>query len=69
MYPAAQQSMKGVVLVTTIFACVTIATMLVLVLVLRYGFHTLHFGWLERNTHAVAGFTITLCGVLILVGF
>jgi sulfite exporter TauE/SafE len=69
MFPAAQESLMGVVLVTTVFGAATIATMLTVVLALRFGFQAVRLNWLERNTHAVAGFTITLCGVLILVGF
>ena len=47
----------------------TIATMLLSVLGLYYGLNFLRIGWLERHLHAVAGFTIAICGALILLGF
>ena len=68
MYPAAKESLLGLVLVITVFAVTTIGTMLVMVMALSFGFKIIRLGWLERHTHALAGFTIALCGVLILLG-
>lgn len=69
MFPAAEESLFGLVVVTTVFGVTTIGTMLVMVLALSYGFRAVRLGWLERSTHAMAGLMIALCGTLILVGF
>jgi len=68
MYPAAQESVQGLILVTAVFAATTIGTMLVMVMSLSFGLRAVKLGWLERHTHAVAGFTIACCGALILLG-
>ncbi len=68
MYPAAQESVQGLILVTAVFATATIGTMLVMVLSLSFGLRAVKLGWLERHTHAVAGLTIACCGGLILLG-
>lgn len=69
MVPAAEESLGGLLLVTAVFAIVTISTMVAVVSALGFGFRAIRFGWLERNTHALAGCTIALCGGLMLVGF
>jgi len=63
MYPAARSSVLGLWLVTGIFAGVTIAAMLGVVLVSFLGIHRLPLGPLERYSHALAGAIICLCGV------
>ncbi len=68
MYPAAEKSLGGTMLVVAVFALATIATMLVMVYTMSYGFAALRFAWIERHSHSVAGFTIALCGLLILAG-
>ena len=65
MYPAAKSSPMGVVLVTSIFGGVTIATMLGIVMVSRLGINLLPTARLERYVHALAGATVCLCGVAI----
>lgn len=65
MYPAAQQSMSGMLLVTAVFGTATIATMMSIVLVSSFGVQMLPMGKLERYSHAIAGATIMLCGVSI----
>lgn len=67
MYPAATASIIGLVLVTTVFAITTIATMLTIVLVSLYGIKLIGFGKLERYTHALAGFLILICGLAVTV--
>jgi sulfite exporter TauE/SafE len=69
MFPAAQESLLGLIVVTVVFGVTTIGTMLVMVMALSYGFSAVRLGWLERGTHAVAGLMIAICGALILVGF
>jgi sulfite exporter TauE/SafE len=65
MYPAAKQSMAGLVGVTVIFGATTIMTMLTVVMVSSLGVRLLPLRRLERYTHALAGATILLCGVAI----
>lgn len=68
MYPAAEHGTKGIILVSAVFAIATIATMMVIVALLTTGFNKIPFGKLERWTHAIAGATIVLSGVAILLG-
>ena len=68
MYPAATQSYWGLLLVTGLFALVTIGTMLTVVLVGSWGVNFLPIRKIERYTHALAGGTIALCGVAIRFG-
>ncbi len=65
MYPAAQGNMYHVVLVSLVFSTVTIVTMLTVVLGSAAGLKLLPTGRFERYTHALAGFSILLCGVAI----
>jgi hypothetical protein len=52
-------------MVTAVFGCVTILTMLGVVLVSSFGLNLLPMGKLERFSHALAGGSIFLCGVAI----
>ena len=63
MYPAAQNHWFDLSVVTLAFAVVTIATMSVIVFLGLKGFHLLPVEKIERYTHAIAGFTILLCGL------
>ncbi|MBI3008622.1 MAG: sulfite exporter TauE/SafE family protein [Candidatus Omnitrophica bacterium] len=65
MYPAAKKSIFGLVWVTGIFAVVTIATMLGVVMISTFGINILPMKKLERYTHAIAGGTIFICGLAI----
>lgn len=65
MYPAAKSSLFGLVMVTCIFAMVTILTMLGVVIISSFGINFLPFGKLERYTHAIAAATICCCGLAI----
>ena len=65
MYPAVTESTLGLVVVTSVFAITTIATMLTIVLVSLYGIKFISMGKIEKYTHAIAGVTILLCGVAI----
>lgn len=68
MYPAAQSSTSGMILVATVFGVVTISTMVGAVLVLSHGIKLVSLRSLERYSHALAGFVILLCGVAIQMG-
>jgi nickel/cobalt transporter (NicO) family protein len=63
MLPAADQSTSGVVLVATVFSITTILTMIAMVLLPLFGLKMLPMKFLERYMHAVAGFTIFICGI------
>ena len=65
MYPAAQDSIYGLVLVTAVFGSVTILTMLGVVLATTMGITFFPMTRLERYSHALAGATIFLCGIAI----
>jgi sulfite exporter TauE/SafE len=65
MYPAAKNSLFGLVVVTCVFGIVTIGTMLGVVLLSRAGVNFIRFTYLQRFTHAIAGATICLCGLAI----
>jgi len=65
IYPAAKNSIMGVVGVAAIFGCVTITTMLGVVFILSLGINIIPLGRLERYTHALAGASIFLCGLAI----
>jgi len=63
MYPAATNSISGMILVSIVFAVITITTMLGIVLAGSFGLNYLPLGRLERFTHAIAGATILLSGI------
>ncbi|MBU1006339.1 MAG: sulfite exporter TauE/SafE family protein [Candidatus Omnitrophica bacterium] len=65
MYPAAKNSIVGLIGVTAIFGTVTILTMLTIVMVSSFGINFLPMGKLERYSHALAGAAILLCGIAI----
>ncbi|MBL7114532.1 MAG: hypothetical protein ISS35_02095 [Kiritimatiellae bacterium] len=65
MYPAAKQSVGGMLLVTAVFAVVTIGTMFAVVMAAVWGVSFARFGRLERYTHVIAGATICLSGLAI----
>jgi len=65
MYPAAKNSLFGLVMVTCVFGGTTIATMLSLVLLSRAGVNLIPLAGAQRFAHAVAGATILLCGLAI----
>jgi sulfite exporter TauE/SafE len=65
MYPAADLSIWGMLAVTSVFALITIGTMLAVVLLASYGINLMPFGKLEKHTHTIAGGTIFLSGIAI----
>jgi ABC-type nickel/cobalt efflux system permease component RcnA len=69
MYPAARQSLPGVVLVTGIFGLVTVLTMTGVVALSMKGLESLNLQRFERFYHALAGCAILFCGLgVILLG-
>jgi len=65
MYPAAQGSLFGLLLVTAVFGVATTATMLVAVFLGKAGVNFLPMRSVQRYSHAVAGATILMCGLAI----
>ncbi len=65
MYPAAKNSIAGLLGVAFTFGAVTIMTMLGIVMIMSLGINLVPLGRLERYTHALAGAAICLCGVAI----
>ncbi len=63
MYPAAKHNYNELLLVTIIFSAVTILTMLSLVFITSYGIKLIPMKSMEKNSHALAGGTIFLCGM------
>lgn len=66
MYPAAKNSLTGLILVTTIFSVITILTMVGIVLISTLGINLIPLKQLERYTHAIAGAIIFFCGISVL---
>ena len=67
MFPAAKESLLGVVLVTAVFALVTVLTMLFAVTVSVWGLRAVRLPRMENFSDAIAGGTITMCGLSIAV--
>ena len=65
MYPAARNSLPGMILVAAVFALSTIGTMLSVVMLSAWGVSFARLGPLERYTHALAGAAICLSGLAI----
>ena len=65
MYPAARESLFGVMLVAGVFGLVTVASMLLTVALTLKGLEKVHIRPLERYTHAIAGATVLACGLAI----
>lgn len=65
MYPAANHSIAGVIIVASVFGIVTIATMLGVVLIGTFGLSYSPLKRAERYSHAVAGCTILACGLAV----
>lgn len=65
MYPAAENNISGVVIVSLLFSAVTIATMMSVVLAFRLGLSRINLKPLERYVNVIAGATILVSGVAI----
>ncbi len=61
-FPAAKNSVAGMVLLVTIYTLFTLATMIAMVALGFYGMSFLRTEKLEKYVHALGGFTILLCG-------
>lgn len=68
MVPAARGSWSGVALVAAAFGLATLAAMVAAVVVGSLGLARLDFRPAVRHAHALAGLTVTACGVAIWLG-
>ena len=65
IYPAAQGSTFGLILVILVFSLTTILTMLGIVLFSTMGIKLISLGKYEKYTHAIAGAFILMCGIAV----
>ena len=63
MYPAAKNNISGLILITLIFATVTITTMMVIVFVTSTGIKLIPMKKMEKYSHALAGAIILFSGL------
>jgi nickel/cobalt exporter len=63
MYPAARESLSGVLVVTGIFGLVTVLTMTAVVALSVKGLESIKMKRFERYYHALAGCAILTCGL------
>lgn len=63
MYPAARESLVGVLMVTSVFGLVTVATMTGTVMLAMLGLRNIKLKSIERYSHAIAGAAILACGL------
>ncbi len=69
MYPAAKESLSGVLAVTLVFGLVTVLTMILAVSAALMGLKTIPTRRLEPYGHAIAGSTLLFCGLgIVLLG-
>lgn len=65
MYPASKNNIHGVVVVSVLFAIVTIATMMTIVLAFKLGLSRISLKPFEKYNHVIAGSIILLSGLAI----
>lgn len=69
-FPAAKNSLNGMILLVFVYTIFTLATMILMVTMGFYGFSFLKTNKLERYMHALGGFTILICGAgMVLMGW
>ena len=65
MYPASKNNMHGVVIVSLLFAAVTITTMMSVVMAFKLGLSRMSLKPLEKYNHVIAGAIILISGIAI----
>ena len=68
MVPASKGDAIGVLRVAGVFGLTTIAVMLTVVMGMQWGFGLFRLKAMERYMHALAGLTLTACGVAMCMG-
>jgi len=69
IYPAAEADPLAVLAVVLAFSLATLATMTVAVGLMTMGLQTLAVGRLHRYSHALAGLTVLVCGIMVKLGW
>jgi nickel/cobalt exporter len=67
MYPAAENNISGVIIVSLLFSVVTIGTMMSVVLAFRLGLSRINMKPVERYVNVIAGATIAVSGLALQV--
>jgi ABC-type nickel/cobalt efflux system permease component RcnA len=65
MYPAAKESISGLIFVASVFGGVTILTMMTIIIASSFGISFMPLGKMEKYSHALAGAVICLSGLAI----
>ena len=65
MYPAAKHNITGAIFVSLLFSVVTIATMVSVVMIFKFGLNRINLKPLEKYGNLIAGTTIFLSGIAI----
>jgi len=65
MYPAAENNISGVIIVSLLFSVVTIGTMMSIVLAFKLGLNKIDLKPVEKYSHLIAGAMIFFSGVAI----
>jgi nickel/cobalt transporter (NicO) family protein len=68
MYPAAEASLTGSMLVAVVFGLATLSTMMAMVAIGYLGLLSFASGSLERYGHAACGAAIAMCGAAVVYG-
>ncbi len=63
MYPAAKNSLSGLIIITSIFGLVTVGTMLTIVIIASSGLKLIPMQKIEKYSHAIAGLLILASGL------
>ena len=63
MYPAAKNSLSGLIFITSVFGIVTVGTMLAVVIIASSGLKLLPMQKIEKYSHAIAGLLILASGL------
>ncbi|MFD1160935.1 urease accessory protein UreH domain-containing protein [Hwangdonia seohaensis] len=62
-YPAVEQSSFTMFLLIGTFLLTTVSTMMLVVMLLYYGFSFVKTEWLEKNITPISGLSIAICGI------
>jgi ABC-type nickel/cobalt efflux system permease component RcnA len=65
MYPAAQNNIRGAIIVSLLFSIVTISTMMTIVLIFKLGLSKINLKPVEKYANLLAGSMILLTGLAI----
>jgi hypothetical protein len=65
MYPASKNNFSGAVIVSVLFAIVTITTMMSVVLAFKMGLNKINLKPVEKYSHLIAGTMIFVSGLAI----